>query len=618
MIGSVFYLLSVVALCGCAFFYPKSAERQNAVVWIAVTILAYECWLAFVGGVFSLAHVPVSIATVGIANIVMASVIVRKMRKLEAAEPPAPGRRFFVQLYTVRVIDLLFVLALAVVVARLALERFGDAAPIIYATIDPADRLSRANQVMAGASVIYYYPNMYFGDMASGMFMQMLDPAFPGILSYRAFEIKEAVNLWLAGLLFYAGLRQYSSRNFSCGFFFLLAFVYTLGYPWNNELFGFGYLGISVNLIIFTAIGAKLLYTKDVKPFVGLAVISMGCLGTGLSYTLFAPPLYVAAFLAIGVWLLRRENEKRMPPTIFEFAAKRFVPVQLAVFVLPVAFTCVFTMLLGREEGISVGSQLTEEGAIFRNLFSDFLPWLPFALVGALLIFKKPHLDFIRIFAVIFALFQAYFFLSMWKGSVSTYYYFKLNFVLWFVVLFLAGIAVDVLANRKKSVAFVTFYTLVWGVVAVLGVTGLEMRLTAKNYNINPVTIPLAGACFQVYSTNNLYQTELPQNVVYVDEPFIDLCDHARTLRGPSNDGSFNENRVGAVCDIFRDAYWVDCLVDEHIETQPVTGIFELPHDGEKIWVVLKDSELYKNNKDYVDGLERAYENEIGFVALAG
>ena len=693
IVASVFYLITAALLFAHLFFLRKSGERQNAVLWLAVCILFYECWLALAGGVLSLAHIPVTLVTIGVCNLLVCAAL-RWFAARQAAGrgrdiganhgdssggsaigddgtgpcatetvPVARGlsglfsRGFPLQAYTVRGVDIALAVCLGAVVFAISWERFATDAPIIYATIDPVDRLSAAQHAMVAETVIYTYPNMFFGHMANAMFMQLLDPFFHGIYAFRAFQIKESINLWLAGLLFYSALRQYSGRNFACGFFFLLTFAYTLGYPWNNQLFGFGYLGTSVTLIIFVAIGAKLLLSQEavsssagapspadgasfqaggaascaVRPWAGLAVISAGCLGVGISYTLFAPPVYIAAFIAITLYFVRRRRASdetiRTVPIVSDettrtvpvvslpaLCLKRILPAEIAVFAIPVVFTVVFTMIIESGERIDTGSQLTQEGAIFRNLYSDFLPWLPFALFAIVLAARSAHRDFARIFAVIFIVYQAYFFVRMWQGSVSTYYYFKMNFVLWFIVLFLAGIAVTALSERLRGKAMIACYTLIWAIVAVVGVNGYEARLTARNQSINPVTVPAAGVSFQVYSTNNLYFSDLSKNVVYVDWDFVDLCKAARELRGSTDASNFFENRVETVADDFKNAYWVDCLVNEHIEQQPVTGIFELPQGDAKIWVVFKNSELYKNNQAYIDSLPRAYENVEGFV----
>ncbi|MCL2493473.1 MAG: hypothetical protein FWF33_05475, partial [Clostridiales bacterium] len=384
---SVFYLITAALLFAHLFFLRKSEKRQNAVLWLAVCILFYECWLAFAGGILSLAHIPVTLVSVGICNL-LACVALRWAARRSApgedlAEPKGDGshgslrashenrpllapllarlhRGFPLQAYTVRGIDIALAVCLGAVVFWLSWERFATDAPIIYATIDPVDRLSAAQHAMVADTVIYTYPNMFFGHMSNAMFMQLLDPVFHGIYTFRAFQIKESINFWLAGLLFYGALRQYSDKNFACGFFFALTFAYTLGYPWNNQLYGFGYLGASVTLIILVQIGAKLLFTEGVKPQFGLAVISAGCLGVGISYTLFAPPAYIAAFLAIALYFARQrralmgepkgepkgdgscgspEARHRNRPLLAPLLApllKRVLLVEIAVFAIPV------------------------------------------------------------------------------------------------------------------------------------------------------------------------------------------------------------------------------------------------------------------------------------------
>jgi len=613
--ASTIYILSCAAWIAAVFLLPRAKEKQNGIVWLAVSLILYECWAAFICGLMSLAHIPVTIVSASIANLLAAGAIFLLYRKL-SGEPAENGlrgcvknSRAIIQKFSFPIADIAFAALLAVFCIYAWREHFGQEAAIIYGTIDPADRFSRAIGILSERTVIGPYPNMYFGHITNALFLGAAEPAFSGVYAIRAFEIKEMVNIWLAGMAFYAALRQLSDKPFARAVFFALGFAYTLGFPWNNALWGFGYLGVSVTLIILVQIGAKMLSDEKQRPYIGLIIIAAGCFGVGITYTVFAPPVFVAAFIAIFLWMRNKHSMAKIALT------------EIKVFAVPVIMVLIFTVVIGRgEAGSDLGAQFSIEGAIYRNLLGDFLIWLPLALFAVIFAAVKRRWDFSKVFALVFFVFQAYFLYRMLSGSVSTYYYFKFNFVTWFVVLFLAGAAVAWLTRKgsRANMAAIGCWLLVFFGAAVFTVGGFDHAISERNLNMNP--IPAANGLFGVYANNNAYFNFVENNPVYYRWDFLELADAAfrqrLALTGDGKPDGFYANHVEIITNSFQDAYWADALVGEHIQQKPVKGIYELPAGDQAIWIVMKHSALYKDNAALIDGYDRVFENGLGFVIV--
>jgi len=573
-------------------------------------LILYECWAAFICGIMSLAHIPVTIVSMAIANFIAAGAAFVFYRSL-SGEPGAPLSVKSIwpmrQRFIFPIADVAFAVMLAVFCVFVWKIHFGQEAAIIYGTIDPADRFSRAVGILSERTVIGPYPNMYFGHITNALFMGAAEPVYSGVYAIRAFEIKEMINIWLAGMTFYAALRQLSDKPFARAVFFALGFAYTLGYPWNNGLWGFGYLGASVTLIIFVQIGARFLTDDRQRPLIGLVIIAAGCMGVGLTYTVFAPPVFIAAFIAIIFWKKQKLSQ--------------VLGIEVLVFAVPVTMVYIFTAVIGRgEAGSDLGSQFMIEGAIYRNLLGDFLIWLPLAALVLVYAVRKGKWDFSKIFALVFFVYQVYFLHRMLTGTVSTYYYYKFNFVAWYIVLFLAGAAVVLLTQEggRRNIAAVGCWLLVFFGVGVYTVGGYDYSLADKNHNMNP--IPAADGLFGVYSNNNAYFRFIEHNPIYYRWDFLELTDAAfkerLVLTGEGKPAGFYANHIEIITNEFSDAYWADALTGEHIEQKPVQGIYSLPTGDAAIWIVLKDSDLYKENADLIDGYARVFENDLGFVIV--
>ena len=610
MFASVLYIISCAAWIAAVFLMPRTGAKENALIWLAVSLVLYECWAAFITGLMSLAHIPVTVISAAAANLIAAAVIFLMYRVISGEK----GARLDVknlwparQRYCFPVADIAFTALLAVFCVYAWNVHFGQEAAIIYGTIDPADRFSRAVGILSERSVIGPYPNMYFGHVTNALFLGAAEPVFSGVYAIRAFEIKEMINVWLAGMLFYAALRQLSDKPFARAVFFALGFAYTLGYPWNNSLWGFGYLGVSVTLIILVQIGARFLKNENQRPYIGLIIIAAGCFGVGITYTVFAPPVFIAAFIAIILW--KKQS----------FA--QIVKTEAMVFAIPVILVLIFTVFIGRgEAGSDLGAQLTAEGAIFRNLLGDFLIWLPLALLALVFAIAKRQWDFSRILALVFLVYQAYFLYGMLSGSVSTYYYFKFNFVTWYIILFLAGAAAAFLTRegKKLNMAAIGCWLLVFFGAGVFTVGGYDLALYEKNRDMNP--IPAANGLYGVYSNNNAYFNFVQTNPVYYKWDFLELANAAfqerQSLIGEGKPSGFYANHIEIITNDFQDAYWADALTGEHIQQKPVQGIYSLPAGDAAIWIVLKDSGLYKENAALIDGYTRVFENGLGFVIV--
>ena len=591
MATSVFYIIAYAALCGAIIGFPKTSDsdkKQNVFLWLVLALLAAECWASVAAGLLSLIHIPVTLISIGLAHFAGAGALYWAARRQKGT-----GKIKCATL-EIRIPDIAMGVLLLALIVFLGYMRFYTANPIIFATIDPAERLGNAMNIAVSKSVITHFPNQYFIQLTGSLFIQTLQPFMPGVLPFRFFEWKDLFNLWFTGALFYCATSLYMRSRFSKVTAFILTFVFLLAYPWMNQLFGFVYPGVAVNLILLIVIAFALLYRGDICKRLAYLLIGLGCFGLGICYTLYVPPIFLAAFLAIFFY------ERREGVTIGRLAIT-----ELAVFIIPAIWTFINAVVLdiGNEE-FNVGSSITAEGAIYRNLFTDFLPYAPlvFWFIWHMLI--KKRLGFPLMLTLCFAVYQIILFIVMMTWQVSTYYYYKLYFGTWLIFLFMTCLAIDALVRHAPVKRLVVVYMVCWALVAALGISGADYMLNSKRPYSN--VQPGADVSFRIYATNIMYfRPPGVENVINYDWDFIELCTEARRLSGP-----VDENRhIEIISDMMQDTFWKDALTSQLLI--PKLG---KPESKDGLWIILKSNPEYEKDKPYYDSLERLFENNLGFI----
>jgi len=577
--------------------------KQNAFLWFVLALLLAECWASVSAGLLSLLHIPVTLVSIGVAHLTAAVFITwagskvqreAKVAVLTETRGAAALRTMARSLARPAPSDIAMGVLLLALIAFLGYMRFHTANPIIFATIDPAERLGNAMNIAVLQTVISHFPNQYFIQLTGSLFIQTLQPFAPGVLPFRFFEWKDLFNLWFTGALFYGAASLYMRSRFSKVVCFILTFVFVLGFPWLNQLFGFVYPGVASNLILLVLIAFALLYRGDLDRLPAYIMIALGCFALGICYTLYVPPLFLAAFAAIFFYERKVLNKK----------IGRIALTEVAVFIIPAVWTFVNAIMLDFGGEFNVGNSITAEGAIYRNLFTDFLPYAPLVLWLVWRFISKKQFNFPLLFLLCFAAYQIGIFALMMTWRVSTYYYYKLYFATWLIFLFMACLAIDELVRHARVKRFVAAYLVCWALVAALGVSGADYMIESRRPT--PNSQPGADVSFRVYATNLLYfRPPGVHNVINYDWSFIELCTEARRLSGPVDE----ERHIEIVTENMKDTFWKDALTSQLLI--PRLG---KPESADGLWIVLKDSNAYFEDQGFYDSFERLFENELGFI----
>lgn len=581
------YLASVVVLIFTFLIFPKNKKKQNILQWLPVAVAAYECLSCFFTGLMSIMHINADMYTVAICNIILCICLIVRMLKIKS-----------VQKYYFKVEDIVFFVIYTGVIWLVWRNRYTPDLLIRFETSDPGTHLKFAMDFVNNRAV----NGMYLGQVTNGLFIEGLSKFFSGAYVYKAFIIKYGINFFITGLMFYAATIGYANKYYKKIIVYAVTMIYIFGYPYSDMIFGFVYLQMTITIVSYLILITNLYLESEKNNLMYIILMSLGCLGVGIGYTLFAPITYVAILIVI---MHKAYKEKWLVSK--RFFHKDFLKVGLEIFLIPSLFTIWFLIinpLIGGEH-TSYASSLNVEGYIYRNLYSDFLLYIVFSIYGILISLKSKriNLNLNSILFILSTVYYAFFYILMIQNKVSTYYFYKINYLLWLLVLisFIIGI-LEMIDNEKK---FVISYLSVILILFVVRVTNFEETYSAKNLNYVPFSD--SDSFFHIYSYNKVIN-ERKSGV-------------KNDLVGISNEVNDLYKKEGCIfVGNWLDCYWYEALTNQRFESgyvlKPVDILMEEFYNGQygKYVMVIKDSEEYLKNEFLFEKLEKVYDNDYAFI----
>lgn len=497
------YLFSSSVVVFLFLLLPKINKKQNLLYSLAVAIIAFECYLCMVAGVMTILHIPVDIYTISIVNFVIILYLIYILI-----------REHKCQQYFIDMTDVLFIITLAVIITYIFLRRFTPDFLIMFETSDPGTHLKFAMNFVNKKAV----DGMYLGQLINGLFIESLSKIFSGAYVYKSFIIQYGINFFMSGFIFWAMVRRYGNNLIMRLFIYAVTVAYVLGYPYNDMLFGFVYLQMTITIICYLVCIIQDYMAEEVDKKLYGFLIGAGCLSIGIGYTLFAPIVFISVFCCIAY---KAYQEKSLLSSSWFRLNTKFIYMSLYIFLVPTFFTLWFLVIAPRLSNsvIEYGNALTIEGYIYRNLYSDFLLFIIPALCGIFYSIKK-KVNLISFLLPIGGIYYLFFLLRMLLNEVSTYYFYKLNYMLWPLILgaFVMGMKEFF---YKERIIFASVLSVI-GLLFVIYFSDFEF----KYFNQNPNFIPFADSqtFFRVYAHNEIYEekkSQVPEGLVEVSDKVI-------------------------------------------------------------------------------------------------
>ena len=592
--ATFFYAAAWLFLMSGFLCFRRNEKTEELATWAGVTIYLSICFHVFFAAILCLIHIPLNLYVFGILDLIVGGLFWFFSKKRGA-----------LQKYRINWYDLLVLFLLILSVWYFAHVRYdGWQLNWNYEAVDPAARFREAMEYMNDHAV----SRMFFAQLSNGMFIQFFAPWFRYDSYYQLYVLADIANLLLSGFLFYGVAKRYSRKtDGSCSHFMHIAaiiatFIYLYGYPANSTLYGFTYLQMGINLIAVILVINDDRNKEEIPKWQGVLCLMLLAHGLFQCYALFMP----VTFLAMGVSLLVHQIGRK------KLLSWETLVLVLAEFALPVILGIAYTYLdVFVRDNVGVGEALTNEGGIYRDLYSNFYVFLPVAILGLYYLIRKRKnrlLTFLAPFCAVMTL--SMFLLGYYFQAVSTYYFFKNYFLIWMIVWILILYALSKTARSTRGLA--ATYLGMWAFVAMMYVTGLENKIEAKNAWYIPDNKSMRYNDLLAANRTNIQKEPLEPGKLDLMHHVYDLLESGET------------DQQIPVASIEEETYFYESVTGQRLKDWEffrysqggLEDYFRQLNEGMADYVcVFKDSGLYDLQGVYFDGLEKVYENPDGFIA---
>lgn len=507
-----------------------------------------------------------------------------------------------VQNYNFNLIDFLMLLVLGVTVYCAGLYQFDDSIKLFnYETGDAGTHLMNAFKYYDTKKVT----GMYFVNALDGIIFESFENVIPRYYFNKIFILVDLLLLYFSGISFWMLIRE-KMINFSLQIIgVLVTLAYILGYPLNNMVFGFEYLGVGIITITFIIYFYKLYVDNVLSPNSARFILLLLLYSLGISYVLFIPPIYCGLFIYSfvyskkGKWSFTKEDIKLL----------------VEVYIIPVIIISYHVYVNWLKTVVQIGMSSGEtawgsEGYIHRTLVSDFIFLLPFAIFYLYKKIKKKEIEIDIILSICYLGYMILFFVLKTLGIFSEYYYCKNNYIFWMLCFYLLFCGISAVENNKKWVYIYLSTAVIWIICFCCSMPGIIF-----NSGIENVVTNMSLKLFPVYSFN---YSKAGNSDPSVNEDEMQLFYKAAEMEATIGEIPYlgDDNQYlpyYAVLGKTERTYYYQAM--DTTKTNEFAPFWEYAKEkGAQYVTIGYYGHQYKKNADFFNSMEKIYECEAGFI----
>lgn len=479
MIKSMLFIISFFTFYIGLLLIKKDNKKRSFILWSIIllfsTIIINSLMIFFIGK-FNIS-VTLTIRTIlfFILSIPIYYLIINRKR---------------IQEYSIAKTEVLSLIIITLLILSIGYYRFNKF-DLVFETTDPAVHYLDAKIFSESGKLIeknqpdYIYKgngsgSMFLGYTTVGTVFQILDECNMGIPSHVvSFIIFELFVLLVTALsMFYAFKYKKQNGKLNLILSYLLIILFILGYPFNNLIFGYHYLGLSILIMMLLFIFVREIISDKIKWYyvVNVALYSFSVFTT---YYMFVP----IVFGTLGVYFLYEWKVKK------QISFKDSLIYICGGLVISFGLGMYYYFLrnyLFVSDSLSTTSIFKLEGYIYRNLIGNFILIIPIIIYKLVLDIKKKQISLFDISFVFNLIFVIVLFILFYNDVIASYYYYKLYYVLWAISFAVVGIALN--EKNHQIHGYVVSNTILLFVLFIFQITDIDNTLYNKNPLLNNVT----------------------------------------------------------------------------------------------------------------------------------
>lgn len=584
MIYNTFFILSFLFLLFGIVFVYKVPEKVSLLRSLVICFITELCFGAIVTGIYAIIGIPVYLMNLGIAYLVLGLAVwgiiffQKKMQKLKILKE-----------------DIYVFFAITVWFIIIFMKVFSPSIINVYSNSDPAVHYQMALNVMNTGKV----SAMYFAEVYNAGIMELLAPFLTRLSLYKAFILADSFANLLNVFMFYCLITTFFKLRFSKIITPFLSFLYFAGWPFFSYVIGgFVYFGWGVTLFAYVVyLLIKLYESRDKRNQIALlGLVLVGCFSVLVCYLLFA--VILAGIVLLSLMCIARKNG-------FVDLKKNIMKIGIVVLLMAIAIFAFCFWGYFKGDLSFVISALKRDGGIAKELYQDFVFLMPavFYMGWKYIKNKEDNLLFISV-SVILAYIICTFIMCL-LGIMSSYYYYKSYYLLWFFAWIINIAFIEYLFEKDRVMLFSCGGTLLFAILITL--SGTDTRLAKKDIVIDEVSSRLYPSPFPIWDRMEIF---------FVQEQYLADRDALIQLSEFMYETFPEQEEIPMILNIYWMTEWYNSYTANHSVYKAiisrkdyVKAIQEYKEAGSNYIVIYQNSELYRDNIELLSDYENIFSN---------
>lgn len=604
----IFYCLTVIAMLVTFVIVKKSDKKLNLINWCILSLISYLGFNILICMIFGNLNIKTNLVFLSIINLLVVAGLGFKIYKDKKIQTFEIRKRDFIAVF----VSLLIVCYMAVnqytPLSKTVANASVDACNHYTAATHFADEMIILSKIdnKTGYNLKTMQPGAYIN---TGILMSVVRSVLPEFKDYVTFKIFEMGILALNILAFYMLVsdKLKTKKNFIVGLVFLV--LYAFAYPYTSLLYGFSYLSMSIAFATGLFYLAKIYDTDDCNLLLKTVLILLMGVGIIFSYCLFVPALF--AFICIYVFVKDMKKDEKKYLKFFSKSTLIITGVLLVLTILAILYLVVPTFIDTDQNKLT--DAIGFIGGSYKSLYQDFLFYIPFVVLFIYKSIKNKELNFQTLALALLVGQTLLCLIGLILGIVSSYYYYKIYYIIWILLL---DIAIEIMCDaseNKELLVLLKSYTIVWILIIFSAVAGWEMKLLAKAPDLieSPRTATLAG----IYYDTNIFMANNINVSCIVDENRVKMAEAMGTIEDMTLKnmlvGGMNTNCKAWMYVISGIESGGESINDLQIAVVE-TDLDDFMKNKDKKYFVLFTSDKYESTDDY----EVVFSNEAGCIFM--
>lgn len=486
----IVYIITVLWLLISTMLVKKSEKKQNVLTRLVFSIILLISYNIAINLVLYVLKMQYTLLLLSIVNCLISGITTFIIcRKKE------------IQTYFIKVKDIFFLVILFIAIIIIAIEQYGIPFEIKYETTDPAMHFLAAKDFYQNKILDGEIPG---ASVNTAILFDIFDFIIPQESFYYIYIVFDLLILYLTGAIFYLGIVDKVEGKVKSIITMIFTLLFICGYPLNSMIFGYAYLSVGI-LYITTLIAMAINIKNGELKLLPLCVeMFLIVFGIFFSYYFFVPVVYVA----FGLYILFDMIKNKKTKNIFSIITKENLIKVFTILILPTVIGFCYFVLPGLlETGETMIGHIASEGYIYRDLYSNFVLLAPLTLYYIFYNLKNKKNSLSTIMFIISAVFTLYLLKKGLRGETSSYYYYKMYFLLWILVVYINIKAMLTMIDNTETILPYSF-TAVFLAILAISYTGYDYKISSINILFNPSNSINSYANIYAFNQNKIKTEE--------------------------------------------------------------------------------------------------------------